>query len=81
MEDHILQPQSPYSALKIQLIIYDGLLLFLQFKFHWALFGPRQSARAVIPLSQIASGRKLLKLGSLILKEILIMLMILPLLI
>tara|TARA_X000000950_G_C13746992_1_gene590973 strand:+ start:47 stop:1045 length:999 start_codon:yes stop_codon:yes gene_type:complete len=70
-EDHILQPQSPYSASKISA---DNLSMAYYYSYNLPIsiirpfntFGPRQSARAVIPtiISQIASGRKLLKLGS-----------------
>ncbi|MEU4996954.1 SDR family NAD(P)-dependent oxidoreductase [Streptomyces sp. NPDC021622] len=71
-EDHPLQPQSPYSASKIGA---DMMALS-----HWHAFelpvtvvrpfntyGPRQSARAVIPtiLAQLHSGAREIKLGSL----------------
>ncbi|MFB7088894.1 SDR family NAD(P)-dependent oxidoreductase [Streptomyces sp. NPDC056296] len=71
-EDHPLQPQSPYSASKIGA---DMMALS-----HWHAFelpvtvvrpfntyGPRQSARAVIPtiLSQLHSGTRQIRLGSL----------------
>ncbi|MEV6393304.1 GDP-mannose 4,6-dehydratase [Streptomyces sp. NPDC051907] len=71
-EDHPLQPQSPYSASKIGA---DMMALS-----HWHAFelpvtvvrpfntyGPRQSARAVIPtiLAQLHSGARQIKLGSL----------------
>ncbi|MEU8851853.1 GDP-mannose 4,6-dehydratase [Streptomyces sp. NPDC048564] len=71
-EDHPLQPQSPYSASKIGA---DMMALS-----HWHAFelpvtvvrpfntyGPRQSARAVIPtiLSQLHAGARQIKLGSL----------------
>ena len=71
-EDHPLQGQSPYSATKIGA---DQLAL----SFHRAFgtpvsiirpfntYGPRQSARALIPtvITQIASGRKSIRLGTL----------------
>ncbi|MGD6741041.1 GDP-mannose 4,6-dehydratase [Streptomyces sp. BH106] len=71
-EAHPLQPQSPYSASKIGA---DMMALS-----HWHAFelpvtvvrpfntyGPRQSARAVIPtiLAQLHAGRRQIKLGSL----------------
>ncbi|MFF8899174.1 GDP-mannose 4,6-dehydratase [Streptomyces lydicus] len=71
-EDHPLQPQSPYSASKIGA---DMMALS-----HWHAFdlpvtvvrpfntyGPRQSARAVIPtiLAQLHSGARQIRLGSL----------------
>ncbi|MFD9796120.1 GDP-mannose 4,6-dehydratase [Streptomyces sp. NPDC059070] len=71
-EDHPLQPQSPYSASKIGA---DMMALS-----HWHAFelpvtvvrpfntyGPRQSARAVIPtiLAQLHSGSREIRLGSL----------------
>lgn len=71
-EDHPLQPQSPYSASKIGA---DMMALS-----HWHAFelpvtvvrpfntyGPRQSARAVIPaiLAQLHAGARQIKLGSL----------------
>jgi dTDP-glucose 4,6-dehydratase len=71
-EDHPLQAQSPYAATKAA-----ADLLALSFHASFGLpvcivrpfntFGPRQSARAVIPtvISQIASGRKKVHLGSL----------------
>lgn len=71
-EEHPLQPQSPYSASKIAA---DMMAL----SFHAAYgtpvavlrpfntYGPRQSARAVIPtiISQIAAGKRHIKLGAL----------------
>jgi len=71
-EDHPLNAQSPYAATKVAA---DQLALSFHRSFELPVtvvrpfntFGPRQSARAVIPtiISQIASGRKTLKLGSL----------------
>lgn len=71
-ESHPLQPQSPYSASKIGA---DAMALSF-FHTHelpvvvarpFNTFGPRQSARAIIPtiISQILSGLDKLKLGSL----------------
>jgi NAD dependent epimerase/dehydratase len=71
-EEHPLQGQSPYSATKIGA---DQIAL----SFHKAFgspitvirpfntYGPRQSARAVIPtvITQIASGKDVIKLGAL----------------
>jgi len=69
-EKHPRQPQSPYSASKIGA---DAMAMsfFLSFELPvtnvrpFNTFGPRQSARAVIPtiISQIASGMKEIKLG------------------
>jgi len=71
-EKHPLQGQSPYSASKIGA---DKMAesYWLSFKTPLATlrpfntFGPRQSARAVIPtiISQLVAGRKQIKLGSL----------------
>ena len=71
-EKHPLQGQSPYSASKIGA---DKIAesFYCSFKTPVAIirpfntFGPRQSARAVIPtiIAQLASGMKQLRLGSL----------------
>ncbi|MFD0590670.1 NAD-dependent 4,6-dehydratase LegB [Paenibacillus sp. GCM10027627] len=71
-EQHPLQGQSPYSASKIGA---DQLALSFYRSFNTPVsvirpfntYGPRQSARAVIPtvISQIASGMKQIKLGAL----------------
>ncbi|MFG2223463.1 GDP-mannose 4,6-dehydratase [Streptomyces sp. NPDC048644] len=71
-EDHPLQPQSPYSASKIGA---DMLALSHRHAFELPVtvvrpfntYGPRQSARAVIPtiLAQLHSGARQIKLGSL----------------
>ncbi|BCJ87878.1 NAD-dependent 4,6-dehydratase LegB [Effusibacillus dendaii] len=71
-EDHPLQGQSPYSASKIGA---DQIALSFNRSFETPVavirpfntYGPRQSARAIIPtvITQIASGRKKLKLGAL----------------
>jgi dTDP-glucose 4,6-dehydratase len=71
-EQHPLQGQSPYSASKIGA---DQIAMSFHLSFGLPVatirpfntYGPRQSARAVIPsiISQIASGKTVLKLGSL----------------
>jgi len=70
-EDHPLQGQSPYSATKIaadQLAysFYSSFDLPVVIARPFNTYGPRQSARAVIPtvITQIASGRKQIKLGA-----------------
>jgi NAD dependent epimerase/dehydratase len=69
-EKHPLQPQSPYSASKIgadaiAMSFYNAFKLPLTIARPFNTYGPRQSARAVIPtiISQIASGIKEIKLG------------------
>jgi NAD dependent epimerase/dehydratase len=69
-EVHPLQPQSPYSASKIgadamAMSFFNTFNLPLTIARPFNTYGPRQSARAVIPtiISQIASGKKLIKLG------------------
>jgi len=71
-EDHPLVGQSPYSASKIGA---DQIALSFQKSFDTPVavlrpfntYGPRQSARAVIPtiITQIANGAKEIKLGAL----------------
>lgn len=71
-EKHPLQPQSPYSASKIGA---DQIAMSFHLSFELPLvvarpfntFGPRQSARAVIPtiITQIANGKKRIQLGDL----------------
>ena len=71
-EDHPLQGQSPYSATKIGA---DQLALSFHRSFEMPVtiirpfntYGPRQSARAVIPtiITQILKGKKEISLGSL----------------
>lgn len=71
-EEHPLQGQSPYSATKIGA---DQLALSFYRSFNTPVvvirpfntYGPRQSARAVIPtiITQIAAGQRELHLGSL----------------
>ncbi|MBE9610647.1 SDR family oxidoreductase [Chitinilyticum litopenaei] len=69
-EKHPLQPQSPYSASKIgadamAMSFYNAFGLPLTIARPFNTYGPRQSARAVIPtiISQIAAGKKQIKLG------------------
>lgn len=71
-EEHPLQGQSPYSASKIgadQLAIsfYNSFETPVSIIRPFNTYGPRQSARAVIPtiISQIASGHDVIKLGAL----------------
>ncbi len=69
-EKHPLQPQSPYSATKIAA---DAMAMSFHSAFDLPVtvarpfntYGPRQSARAVIPtiITQIANGKKQIKLG------------------
>lgn len=71
-ESHPLQPQSPYSASKIGA---DAMAMSYHHAFDLPVvtarpfntYGPRQSARAVIPtiISQIKAGHQNIKLGSL----------------
>lgn len=69
-EKHPLQAQSPYSASKIgadaiALSFYNAFNLPLTIIRPFNTYGPRQSARAVIPtiITQIESGIKEIKLG------------------
>ena len=69
-EKHPLQPQSPYSASKIAadamaMSFYNAYNLPVTIARPFNTYGPRQSARAVIPtiITQIASGKKEIKLG------------------
>lgn len=69
-EEHPLQAQSPYSASKIgadamAMSFYCAFNLPVAIARPFNTYGPRQSARAVIPsiISQIASGKKRIKLG------------------
>jgi len=71
-EEHPLQGQSPYAATKIAA---DQLAISFYYSFGvpvaiirpFNTYGPRQSARAVIPtiITQIAGGRRQIKLGAL----------------
>ncbi|MES2770818.1 MAG: NAD-dependent 4,6-dehydratase LegB [Pseudomonadota bacterium] len=70
-EEHPLQGQSPYSASKIaadQLAysFYASFGLPVTIARPFNTYGPRQSARAVIPtiITQIAQGKKQIKLGA-----------------
>ena len=69
-EKHPRQPQSPYSATKIAadalaMSFYNAFSLPVTIARPFNTYGPRQSARAVIPsiIVQIASGMKEIKLG------------------
>jgi len=69
-ENHPLQPQSPYSASKIgadsiALSFHKAFQLPVVLARPFNTYGPRQSARAVIPavIIQLASGAKTIKLG------------------
>jgi dTDP-glucose 4,6-dehydratase len=71
-EEHPLQGQSPYSASKIgadQLAMsyYSSFGTPVAIIRPFNTYGPRQSARAVIPtvITQIAGGKRVLRLGSL----------------
>jgi dTDP-glucose 4,6-dehydratase len=71
-EEHPLQGQSPYSASKIgadqiALSFYCSFGTPVTIVRPFNTYGPRQSARAVIPtiISQIAAGQKVIRLGSL----------------
>lgn len=71
-ESHPMQPQSPYSASKIGA---DAMAMSFWHAFKYPVtivrpfntYGPRQSARAVIPtiISQLAAGKKEISLGDL----------------
>lgn len=69
-EDHPLQPQSPYSATKvgadaIAKSFYCSFELPVVIARPFNTYGPRQSARAVVPtmISQIAAGCSEIELG------------------
>jgi NAD dependent epimerase/dehydratase len=71
-EEHPKQPQSPYSASKIgadalAMSFYNSFNLPITIVRPFNTYGPRQSARAVIPtmICQIANGAKEIKLGDL----------------
>jgi len=71
-EKHPKQPQSPYSATKIgadaiAMSFYNAFNLPVTIVRPFNTYGPRQSARAIIPtiITQIASGVKEIKLGDL----------------
>jgi len=70
-EDHPLQGQSPYSATKIgadqlALSFYHSFGLPVTILRPFNTYGPRQSARAVIPtiITQILKGKREIQLGS-----------------
>lgn len=71
-EKHPLQPQSPYSASKIgadniAMSFFHAFEVPVTIARPFNTYGPRQSARAVIPtiISQIAAGMKKIMLGDL----------------
>ncbi len=71
-EKHPKQPQSPYSASKIgadmmAMSFYNAFELPVVVVRPFNTYGPRQSARAIIPtiITQIANGKKEIKLGDL----------------
>jgi dTDP-glucose 4,6-dehydratase len=71
-EDHPLQGQSPYSASKIgadqiAMSFYSSFGTPVTIVRPFNTYGPRQSARAVIPtiIAQIANGSRQIKLGAL----------------
>lgn len=70
-EDHPLQGQSPYSASKIgadqiAMSFYTSFGTPVAILRPFNTYGPRQSARAVIPtiITQIANGKRQIKLGA-----------------
>ncbi len=70
-EEHPLQGQSPYSASKIgadqiAMSFYHSFGTPVAILRPFNTYGPRQSARAVIPtiITQIANGRRRIKLGA-----------------
>lgn len=71
-EEHPLQGQSPYSATKIgadqiAMSFYNAFNTPVSIIRPFNTYGPRQSARAIIPtvITQIASGKRKIKLGAL----------------
>lgn len=71
-EKHPKQPQSPYSASKIgadamAMSFYNVFGLPVTIARPFNTYGPRQSARAIIPtiITQIASGKKEINIGDL----------------
>lgn len=71
-ENHPKQPQSPYSASKIgadaiAMSFYNAFGLPVVIVRPFNTYGPRQSARAIIPaiITQIANGQKEIELGDL----------------
>ncbi|MGL5257942.1 MAG: NAD-dependent 4,6-dehydratase LegB [Proteocatella sp.] len=70
-EEHPLQGQSPYSASKIgadqvAMSFYNAFSTPVSIIRPFNTYGPRQSARAVIPtiITQIANGKRKIKLGA-----------------
>lgn len=70
-EEHPLQGQSPYSATKIgadqiAMSFYNAFDVPISIIRPFNTYGPRQSARAIIPtvISQIANGSRKIKLGA-----------------
>lgn len=70
-EEHPLQGQSPYSASKIgadqiAMSFYRSFDTPVSLIRPFNTYGPRQSARAVIPtiISQLANGKEMIKLGA-----------------
>ena len=70
-EEHPLRGQSPYSASKIgadqlAMSFYSSFETPVTIVRPFNTYGPRQSARAVIPtiITQVANGSKIIKLGS-----------------
>lgn len=71
-EKHPKQPQSPYSATKIgadavAMSFYNAFNLPVTVVRPFNTYGPRQSARAIIPtiITQIAAGKREIKVGDL----------------
>ncbi len=71
-EAHPLQPQSPYAASKVGAdslaqSFYHAFMLPVTIVRPFNTFGPRQSARAVIPtiITQVLSGKREITLGNL----------------
>ncbi len=71
-EKHPRQPQSPYSATKIgadaiAMSFYNAFSLPVVIARPFNTYGPRQSARAIIPtiITQIANGAREIKVGDL----------------
>ncbi len=71
-EEHPLQGQSPYSATKIgadqlAMSFYNSFNMPVAIIRPFNTYGPRQSARAIIPtvITQIAGGKREIKLGAL----------------
>jgi len=71
-EKHPVNPQSPYAATKsgadtLAMSFHKSFNLPVAILRPFNTFGPRQSARAIIPtiISQIYSGKKAIKLGNL----------------